>query len=216
MEAIIFDLDGTLWDAVDAVVHCWNTVLREKTTIDMVIQREGALKLFGKTMENIVIELFPDMDPTEREALKNQFVQFENFNLDRQYCHMYDGMKDTLKELSKTYKVILVSNCQDGYIEKFLDQSEMAEYITDFTCSGKTGQPKGANIQSIMKDNGVAKAIYVGDTQTDYEAAVFAKIPMVYASYGFGTVTTPDITISKITDLLSADVLKKMQEVCGA
>lgn len=214
MEAIIFDLDGTLWDAVDAVVNCWNTVLRGKTTIDMVIKREGALKLFGKTMDNIVIELFPDMEQAEREALTHEFVQFENFNLDSKDCHLYDGMKNTLQTLSKTYKILLVSNCQDGYIEKFLKHSDMADCITDFTCSGKTGQPKGVNIRSIMKDNGIAKAVYVGDTQTDYEASVFAKIPMVYASYGFGAVTTPDITISKITDLLDEDVLKKMKEAC--
>ena len=35
-----------------------------------------------------------------------------------------------------------------------------------------------------MKKNNIDEAIYVGDTQGDFEACEMANIPMIFASYG--------------------------------
>ena len=46
------------------------------------------------------------------------------------------------------------------------------------------------------------KAIYVGDTQMDREAAKLADIPFVFASYGFGQVIDYDFIITELSDIV--------------
>ena len=67
--------------------------------------------------------------------------------------------------------------------------------------SGRTGMNKGQNIKLLMERNGIDRACYVGDTDGDEKAASFAKIPFVWAKYGFGEAVAPDHVISSITDL---------------
>ena len=45
-KAVIFDMDGTLWDSVDEIVESWN-----KTCPEMHICREQLIGLMGKTMD---------------------------------------------------------------------------------------------------------------------------------------------------------------------
>ena len=52
-----------------------------------------------------------------------------------------------------------------------------------------------------MERNGIKNAIYVGDTMSDKEAADYAKVPFVYASYGFGDVEAYDYKIDAIDNL---------------
>ena len=52
-----------------------------------------------------------------------------------------------------------------------------------------------------MQRNNIKKAIYVGDTEGDREAAKKANIPFIYASYGFGEVSDYDYKIDSISDL---------------
>ena len=54
-----------------------------------------------------------------------------------------------------------------------------------------------------MERNSLKNAIYVGDTIKDKEASDYAKIPFVYASYGFGTVDKYDFKIDDISELLN-------------
>ena len=42
-KAVIFDMDGTLWDSVDEIVESWN-----KTCPEMHIRREQLIGLMGK------------------------------------------------------------------------------------------------------------------------------------------------------------------------
>ena len=53
------------------------------------------------------------------------------------------------------------------------------------------------------KKNNIDEAIYVGDTQGDFEACEMANIPMIFASYGFGKVENPAYTINDIKELPS-------------
>ncbi|MBP5792253.1 MAG: HAD family hydrolase, partial [Spirochaetaceae bacterium] len=70
------------------------------------------------------------------------------------------------------------------------------------TCNGDTGLLKDENIKLIVKRNGLKSPVYVGDTQGDADACAKAGVPIVYASYGFGKVKSPDYTIAEPFDLI--------------
>lgn len=97
----------------------------------------------------------------------------------------------------------IVSNCIEGYIESFLNSSNLTDYFKDYESNGRTKLSKGENIKLIIERNNIKKAIYVGDTISDKEAADYAKIPFVYASYGFGNVEQYDYKIDEINDILN-------------
>lgn len=95
-------------------------------------------------------------------------------------------------------------------IESFLKTSKLSEYFQDYECNGRTKLSKGENIELIMKRNKIERAVYVGDTINDKEAADFAKIPFIYASYGFGLVEQYDYKIDNIKDLYDNEFLNNM------
>ena len=67
--------------------------------------------------------------------------------------------------------------------------------------SGRTGMDEGRNIKLIMERNGIDNAVYVGDTEGDENAARYAGIPFIWASYGFGKAKSPDKVIRSIKDI---------------
>ena len=79
-----------------------------------------------------------------------------------------------------------------GYIEAFLEAHGLASYFADYEHPGRTGLSKGENIRLVMERNGVRHGVYVGDAQVDLEGARFARIPFLWARYGFGSVTGYD------------------------
>jgi phosphoglycolate phosphatase len=99
----------------------------------------------------------------------------------------YQGMIDGIKELSTKKRIFLVSNCQDWYMELFLELSGLKENITAHDCHGKSGNTK-KEMLTEMKDNySLKNTVYIGDTHGDEEAASQAEIDFIHAAYGFGT-----------------------------
>ena len=54
-----------------------------------------------------------------------------------------------------------------------------------------------------MERNHLKAPIYVGDIESDRQAASEAGIPFCHASYGFGPVEDPDYVIRSFSDLLT-------------
>jgi len=202
MEGIIFDVDGTLWDSTEEVAISWNQAIRERSDIDRVVTAEQLKKEFGKPMDEIMDDLFPELTKNEQDRLAGYLYRYENVWMPKAPCIVYDKMPETVQKLSKRYKLFIVSNCQSGYIEAFLENTGLGMYFTDFTCPGDTGELKGRNIQIIMERNQIDKAVYVGDTQGDSMACREAGIPMIYAAYGFGNVEKEHVTIHSFEELL--------------
>ena len=80
----------------------------------------------------------------------------------------------------------------------------LSNLFSDVETAGRTGKSKGENIKLIIERNRLDKSIYVGDTEGDREAANFAGIPFVYASYGFGTAEQYDFKIDALSELPEA------------
>ncbi|MCC8028233.1 MAG: HAD hydrolase-like protein, partial [Lachnospiraceae bacterium] len=83
----------------------------------------------------------------------------------------------------------IVSNCQSGYIEAFLEYYHLEELVDDTECYGNTLHGKADNLKLLIERNGLDQYWYLGDTQGDYDACREAGVPFVWAAYGFGEVS---------------------------
>jgi phosphoglycolate phosphatase-like HAD superfamily hydrolase len=52
-KAVIFDLDGTLWDATGCAPAIWNRIFDKHDEVNFKMTKELAASLMGKTMEEI-------------------------------------------------------------------------------------------------------------------------------------------------------------------
>lgn len=214
MDGIIFDLDGTLWDSTEVVAVSWNQAIEENTDLDRRVTADELKGLFGRPLGEIMDRLFPDLEKEKKDQLAVHCYQYENALVAKAPCRIYEGMTEGIKELSKRYRLFIVSNCQEGYIEAFLENTKLGDYITDFTSPGHTGLLKADNIKLIIERNNLKSAVYVGDTQGDANACKAAGVPMIFAGYGFGSVEGEYVTIQSFGELLNMDfdaIIKKQK-----
>ena len=162
--------------------------------------------LFGKVMSAIADALFPDMPPQVRYPLMERCMARENRYLEENECRIgYAGIAETLCTLSKTHRLFIVSNSQQGYPELCISKLGLTGCITGHLCFGDTGTDKGTTIRILLEKYGISSAVYVGDTQGDMEATYAAGLPFVWADYGFGTPEKYDARISSFEALLTLE-----------
>lgn len=203
-DSIIFDIDGTLWDSTPVVALAWNAAIEANTDLTRRFSAQDLKQLFGRPMHDIADIAFPSLPPQERYALLDACCELEETLLyDTEQDLLFPGVADTIRRLSGLYPLFIVSNCQNGYIELFLQKSGLSSCITDFECPGRTGFSKGKNIRLVMERNHLSRSIYVGDIEGDQRASAEAGIPFCHAAYGFGRVQDPDCRIQTFSDLLT-------------
>jgi phosphoglycolate phosphatase len=202
-DSIIFDLDGTLWDSTDTITEAWQTALRHAPYMSHeVMTRERVRSITGMTYDKIFETLFPFLNNLQRAEVKHLCSVSELEILHKKGGTLYPNLADTLTYLGQKYKLYIVSNCQSGYIELFLDLHQMHQYFLGHQCFGTKGNPKADNIKDIVADHNLKSPVYIGDTMGDYEAATKAGVPFIFASYGFGKVESGQVaTISSFDRL---------------
>lgn len=187
-DSILFDLDGTLWDAVPEVAKSWTLGLRQLGIDRPPITAEELFPCMGLLLPDIVDRLVPGLDPDGQNRVIAHCCKVENEYLAQHGAALYPGEEKVLAALSQKYPLFVVSNCEKGYIEAYFAGTGMGKYFTGFESAGNTGLTKAENIALVTNRHGLKKPVYVGDTALDHKSSSQAGVPFIFAAYGFGRV----------------------------
>lgn len=202
-KSIIFDLDGTLWDTLESCVKSLADIKNKYQDIKYDITPKIVKSTMGKSFDDIKVIYYGYLSEEKQNKYAKEAFNHNIDNLLKNGGNLYPNMVKTIKELSNKYRLFIISNCIEGYIESFLKTSGLNNYFEDYECSGRTKLTKGENIKLVMERNNINdNAYYVGDTISDKEAANFANISFIYAEYGFGNVDEYNLKINSIEEIL--------------
>ena len=197
--AIIFDLDGTLWETIDTTWSSMTDVLKKHMD---KIGRDLICRNFGNNKEETARLFFPNMSLDDAYSMIDE-VDLKNIQtLTEKGGHVYSGLEEVLQQLRKDYDLFIVSNSASRkYIEAFLISSGLSFCFQDFIAASEVGITKGDAILQLMKKYSISDAIYVGDTIKDWEAAKSIGVPFIQCLYGFGNDLRCEYQIQSIKDL---------------
>lgn len=198
-DSVIFDLDGTMWDSLDGLTRAWDRIAGEHG-YPGVFTFEAMKGLMGFTEKDIV-DKYTEVFGEETGPIVSDCLDRGDGSLEEDCVVIYEGLAETLAELSSRKPLFLVSNCKTSYMDRFLDISGCRKYFTSCVCEGTYGMPKAENIMRICSDFGLKTPVYVGDTIKDEKASRKAGVQFIHANYGFGTAEAPDAVISCISQL---------------
>lgn len=187
VEAVIFDLDGTLLDTLGDLTDAVNLAL-EKYGLPIRTMEE-VRSFVGNGLRNLMLQAVEEGEAFENfEELFSFFKEYY-----RTHCNVktapYDGVLELMKELKeRNIKMAIVSNKIDAGVKE-LNEKFFKEY-TQVAIGERDGvgrKPSPDSVNEAIRLLGVAKehAIYVGDSDVDIKTAKNAQMRCISVTWGF-------------------------------
>lgn len=189
VEAVLFDLDGTLMDTDDQAVEA---LVRQLQRLHWPHPQRAARRLVMacETPGNVMMTL---LDVLGLDALLNTFTdrlrRWRGLRT-RADFHIITGVEEMLVELSGRYRLAVVTTRGLAESEAFLDQYNLRGFFDALVTRESTWRlkPHPAPIRHAARLLGVPveRCVMVGDTTVDVRAARRAGAWAVAVLCGFG------------------------------
>jgi len=197
--SIIFDLDGTLWDATPATANGWNEALKV-LGIQNRVTREDIRRVTGQPNEKCIEMLLPGMSKKYRN-LYDLLASYESLGINSEGGELYEGVQTIIPLLASKFPLFIVSNCEDWYLDLFFKKYDLKNYFKDADCFGSSKKPKSVMIRQLVEKHKLKAPVYVGDTASDQQAANETDVDFIFCDYGFGTIENPSPSINSFQEL---------------
>ncbi|MBQ7172369.1 MAG: HAD family hydrolase [Clostridia bacterium] len=137
VDSVLFDLDGTLWDAIPGITRTWNKALSD-LGIQKTCTEQEVRSYMGMTLDKICSSMIGEEDPEKIQRLFDAISDWETRCITLDGASLYPDERETLALLARRCRLFIVSNCGRGYIERFLDLFDLGRFFTDHECFGGT------------------------------------------------------------------------------
>ncbi len=177
-KAIIFDFDGTLADSLVIGIEVANSMgLLSNNLTRADFERVKNLTIIEILRElNVSLWRVPQLLVMMRSAITKRIDEIKFF----------PGVQEAIKELSKDYRLFVMSSNSLRNVRRFLNNYEMSDYFEKlYGGVGLFGKAKIMN--HIVKKHKLDKqaTCYVGDEVRDIIAAKKAGLSIVSVTWGF-------------------------------
>lgn len=187
VRALIFDLDGTLIDSKQDLIHSVNAMLRELGRGELP---EGTISGYiGHGAPQLVARAIGEGCPEEerQRALEFFLRYYETHKMDTTCA--YPEVGETLEKLAGMPMAVL-TNKPVRISVRILDAMELSKYFQVIYGgnSFETKKPDPLGARAILRELGVEpqETLFVGDSEVDVQTARNAGTLAAAVNYGFG------------------------------
>ncbi|NCB34010.1 MAG: HAD family hydrolase [Erysipelotrichia bacterium] len=166
---LIFDVDGTLCDSTEVMKIAWNEILDQVPYHHVKMTDEFISRYMGKPMDEWAKGVLPGLDIDTACEIVRQCSDQEYTEIERIGTNLYPDIQKTFRILHGKYHLYILSNCGIGYIERVMKCAGIEEYVDAHLCNGDTNLDKPDNIRQMVKEQGLTRCAYIGDTERDHE-----------------------------------------------
>lgn len=187
LEAVIFDLDGTLLDTLEDLAEAVNFALE---SCGMPTRSVDEVRRFvGNGVEKLMIRAI--LGGKENPKFEEAFACFKSYYVKhcKDHTGAYDGIMELLAALQQQgIRMGIVSNKLDAAVKE-LSREYFSEYIQAAIgeMEGVARKPAPDTVKKAMLELGVTpeSCVYVGDSDVDIMTAENAGLPCVSVTWGF-------------------------------
>ncbi len=208
IQAVIFDLDGTLVDSLPDITTAVNYTLRKLGLPE--VDRQSVQYMVGDGIRKLIERAIARHHPPSEDEVEAAFQIYIDYYDDHctEQSYVYPGVPDLLNAL-RTQQLAVLSNKGERFTRKILAAFGLAPYFQLILGGDSlpTKKPHPGGIHHILQTFRVApaQAMMVGDSTHDVEAGRAAGTVTVAALYGYRDaelLQAADIKISHPMELL--------------
>ena len=203
LDAVIFDLDGTLVDSLPDMAVALNRLLKENGRRTLEVREVypliggGAAKMIQSAYELTGSNIH---DNDLKYAVSKYIFYYKE--LPAKNSRVYDGVRSVLDDFqSLGIKMGVCSNKSYEMVCLILNSFDLAKYFCAVTGGDNVrfNKPDGRHILETLKLMDVLgnNVLVVGDTENDIKAALDVGLPVIAVDYGY----------SKPNELVSATIV---------
>lgn len=178
---LIFDLDGTLFQTEKCTVEAVRRLRKELGLPPL--PDEQIICHIGETSKQFLQAVLGDKPDVDLSRVQEQFHELERQEV-AEHGSLFPGVHDVLKRLSHRYTLYICSNGSPEYIDLVLSSTDVARYF-HIVRSAEDFASKVEAVEALVRDD--RKAVVIGDTVADAQAAAENRLPFVWAAYGYSS-----------------------------
>ena len=209
IRAVIFDVDGVLLDSWEANIKFYQLLL-EKSGYN-VPSRKAIESVFHLSMMDAIRQLAQETsDVRVREVW--EMGRSRKVRYPTELLKIPEHSRDVVDTLNKTYRLAIVTSRVRLGVEDYFKVSGLKQYFKvvvsyeDYTHPKPHPEPLLLALQKLKVKAG--EAVYIGDTETDIQAAKAAGINIIV--YSVRPFEWADLWISSFDEL--PDAVRKLRE----
>lgn len=194
-EAILFDLDGTLFKAETLMKPAYFAMfeqLREEGSYEGETPPvERLLGGLGMLLRQIWERVLPGASDELINRMNDLMLEHQLKLLKQGSGELYEGVPDMLASLKeKGIRLFVASNGLEDYVKQVVSYKGIGEYFDQLYSAGEFQTPsKVVLVRLLMDTHGVSSCWMVGDRSSDVEAGLQNDLTVVgcnYAEFGAG------------------------------